>query len=170
MNAFTAPALAAAALLIGTGTAKVLRPLPTVRALQSVGWPGPAPLVRAGAVAESALGLASLLIGNHVLLALTAASYAGFSAFVVVAIHRGGVVASCGCVGRDDTPPTIAHVVLTAALAALSAAAAYDGDAGLLTAAGPLSDRFLAAGFAVLIGWLGWLALSQLPRLHVRTE
>ena len=31
--------------------------------------------------------------------------YAGFTAFVVLALRRGGVLSSCGCFGRADTPP-----------------------------------------------------------------
>ena len=46
---------------------------------------------------------------------LVAASYAAFTAFVLLARSRGGVLASCGCFGRADTPPTTTHVVVTAA-------------------------------------------------------
>jgi hypothetical protein len=106
--------LAAAGLLVLAGLQKAADPAPLVRALRSVGLAVPAPLVRLLAVAEVLVGVVSLLTGNGW---AVAASYALFTAFVVVALVRGGVLASCGCFGKADTPPTWLHVAVTSGLA-----------------------------------------------------
>ena len=91
-----------------------------------------------------------------------AAAYLLFSAFVALARHRGGVLGSCGCFGRPDTPATGAHLVLTAALAATAAAVAlsppatgWSGQARAPTA--------LLLGFAGLLAALAYLVLAVLP-------
>ena len=66
------------------------------------------------ALGEAALGLAAVLVGGRLTALLVAGSYAAFTAFVLLARARGGVLASCGCFGRADTPPTTTHVVVTA--------------------------------------------------------
>ncbi|MCW2678684.1 MAG: hypothetical protein JWM62_85, partial [Frankiales bacterium] len=65
MDALAGPYLAAAALLVAAGGAKLIDPLPLVRALRSVGLPAPAPLVRAGAAAELLLGLLAAATGSR---------------------------------------------------------------------------------------------------------
>ena len=52
---------------------------------------------------------------------------------VVLALRRGWALASCGCFGRPDTPPKVAHAVLNAAAAASAVwwATAWSGRGGL---------------------------------------
>ncbi len=133
MDALAGPFLAAAVLLVAAGGAKLADPLPLVRALRSARLPAPAGLVRLVAAAEVLLGLAALLTGSRPAAALVAVSYAAFTAFVLLARARGGVLASCGCFGKTDTPPTTTHVVTTGVLAAVGAAVA-------VRPLGPLSD------------------------------
>src|SRR3954447_17505841 len=99
----TAPLLVAAALLVIAGLPKVLRPRDTVGALRSVGVRAPARLVRLGGAAEAAAGVAAPVAGGAIPAALVALSYLGFTAFLAVALGRGGAIASCGCLGRSDT-------------------------------------------------------------------
>ena len=47
-------------------------------------------------------------------------SYLAFTAFVITARLKGGVLASCGCFGKADTPPTWLHAAVTAGLALAS--------------------------------------------------
>jgi hypothetical protein len=162
-----APTLAAAALLVAAGGPKVLRPLDTWRALRSVGLPVPPLAVRIGGALEVVVGALAIVQGGRIADALVAASYLGFTGFVIVALRKGGVVASCGCVGRPDTPPTVAHVVVTALFAAAAGIAAGGGPSGMLSwHSTSTATAVSVVGFAVLIAWLAWLALAELPRLR----
>jgi hypothetical protein len=51
---------------------------------------------------------------------LVALAYGLFAVFVVVALKRGWALTSCGCFGRPDNPPTVAHAVLNAGAAAIA--------------------------------------------------
>jgi hypothetical protein len=115
-------AVAAAGLLAVAGAAKLLDPTMTVGAMRLMGLPATAWLVRLGAAAELALGVAAIVAGGAVLWSLVAVSYAAFAAFVVAALLSGRPIGSCGCFGRDDTPPRWWHVVLDVALAVVAAA------------------------------------------------
>ena len=88
-----------------------------------------------------------------------------FGAFTVVAagLWRGGTVSSCGCFGEVTSPPSAAHVVVTAAAAAVSARAAWIDVPGLLDE--PLrSLPVLVAGLTTLL--FVYLCLVDLPRLQ----
>ena len=163
----TGPLLVAAVLLVLAGAPKVVDPALAVGALRSVGARVPPVAVRAMGAVEAALGLATLLIGGRVLAGLVAASYAGFTAFLVVALRRGGAVSSCGCVGREDTPPTVSHVVVTAGLTVAAALAAGLGADGLTDLEWNVNAAALLAftGFAI---WLCWLIFTALPRLSMK--
>jgi hypothetical protein len=166
VHALDGPVLAAAALLVAAGAPKVVRPDDAVGALRSVGLRVPGPVVRGFGAAEAVLGAIALVAGGRIAVALVAASYAGFTAFVVHALRSGGAVSSCGCVGRPDTPPTRAHVVVTGALALLCALAATGSPAGLPAMLGTQPGQgVVVLALAALIGWLCWLALAELPRL-----
>jgi hypothetical protein len=162
----TAPLIVAAALLVLAGAPKVLRPRNTVGALRSVGVRVPAALVRLGGAAEAALGATVLLSGGRIPAALVAVSYLSFTAFLAVALRRGGTLASCGCLGRADTPPTVAHLVITVGLCAGACVAAA-------TSADALPDLTLSAAsltllvFVSLALWLVWVGFTVLPRARL---
>jgi hypothetical protein len=96
-----------------------------------------------------------------------AASYVGFAAFVGLAMSRGGVVASCGCFGRPDTPPTRLHLVVNVVAACLALAVARDpfGGIGGVVADQPLAGLPYLALTAACV-WFAYLALSALPTLR----
>ncbi len=160
MDALAGPFLASAALLVAAGATKIVDPLPLLRALRSVGLRVPRWLVRAGATAEVALGVAAVLLGSRPLAIGVALSYAAFSGFVLVGMRRGGVLASCGCFGRDDTPPTVTHVVVTGVAALVAAVVAVQpiGPVDLTAVA------LLAASAAVAV--MAYLVLARLPLLQ----
>ncbi len=167
MDALAGPYLASALLLVVAGAAKVLDPLPLVRALRSARLPAPVAGVRLLAVAEAALGLAAVLLGGRVTAVLVAASYAAFTGFVLLARRRGGVLASCGCFGRADTPATTGHVVVTGALALVAAGMAVT-PLGTLTevlAAGPGAGAPLVL-VTVTVAVLVHGVLALLPTLR----
>lgn len=168
MDALAGPYLASALLLVVAGVAKVRDPLPLVRALRSARLPAPAAGVRLLALAEAGLGVAAVLVGGRTTALLVAASYAAFTAFVLLARARGGVLASCGCFGRADTAPTSTHVVVTAALSAVAVATA----AAPLAALPDLLSTAPGAGLPLLlvvltVAVLLHAVLALLPALRV---
>src|SRR5579885_1047817 len=98
------PYLAAAGLLVVAGVPKLSDPLPLVRALRQSGLPGSRWLVRGFAIVEVAVGLWSVVAPARLSAALVAAAYLIFTAFVVRVLRRGGILGSCGCFGKPDTP------------------------------------------------------------------
>lgn len=166
MQPLTGPVLTSAVMLVAAGVPKLVRPLTTVGALRSVGLPASSSLVRMLATAEVVIGVTAVAVGGRVAVALVAASYAAFTAFLVRALRRGGAVSSCGCVGRADTPPTVVHLVVTVLLGGLSAVAVLDPPGGLTGVVSAGGDGVLTVAFAVLGAWLVWLALAELPRLR----
>jgi hypothetical protein len=170
MDALAGPYLASAALLVVAGAGKLRDPQPLVRALRSVGLAAPPSAVRALAAGELALGAAAVAAGTRLAAVGVAASYALFTAFVLRALARGGVLASCGCFGRADTPPTRTHVALTAALAGIAAAVAVRplGPLPELLARQPGAGVPLLAA-ATAVAATGYLVLALLPTLRART-
>jgi hypothetical protein len=172
--------LVAAGLLLVAGVAKAVRPDDTARALTALIARTPRGraaiplararrLVRAGASTEAGLGLTALLLPRPVTAALVAASYAAFGAVVAYARWRGGPLATCGCFGRPDTPPTTVHLLLDLVLAVAAAVVAVAAPA-YGTLGGELA-RQPWAGFPLLfvsaVGlWLSLLALSALAALE----
>jgi hypothetical protein len=158
VEAATAPYLAAALLLVAAGVAKTVEPLALVRALRGAGLRVRAPLlarwVRVLAAAEAVLGVLAVVRPGPLVSGAVALSYAGFTAFVLRALRSGSPLASCGCFGKTDTPPTPGHAVVTAALAVAAA----------LIAVGPAAslDLPLVVVSAVL-AYLTYLMLAVLP-------
>jgi Methylamine utilisation protein MauE len=172
------PYLVAAGLLVVAGLAKAIRPDDTARALSTLAGGARAgraiPLrvtraaVRAGALGEAALGLAALAAPRPVTAAFVALSYTAFAAVVALAWWRGGPLATCGCFGRPDTPPTAVHLLLDVALAAAAVAVAVTAPAsGTLPAQlaqQPWAGLPLLFVSAVAL-WLSLLAMSALGTL-----
>ena len=137
--------LVAAGLLVVAGVAKAARPDDTARAMAAL-LPGPPPLrLRALARPGRRAGGGRARRRGHrcsrarLTAALVALSYVAFVGVVAVARWRGGPLATCGCFGRPDTPPTALHLVVDLVLAAAAATVAVGaprhGHAG--DAAGP---------------------------------
>ena len=169
MDALAGPYLASAALLVAAGASKVLDPMPLMRALMSVGLQVPRRLVQLGALGEVALGVLAIVTGSRLAAAGVAFSYAVFTGFVLVALRRGGVLASCGCFGKVDTPPTATHVVVTGTLAAVAAAVAVRplGPVTDLLADSPWNGLPLLLATAAVAATT-YLVLALLPTLSAR--
>jgi hypothetical protein len=168
MHELAAPYLASAVLLVVAGSAKLADPLPLVRALRSARLPASAALVRVVAGVEVAVAVAAVLTGSRWAAVLVCLSYAAFTGFVLLARSRGGVLASCGCFGRADTPATASHAVLTAATATVAAAVVVRPTGTLpdLLAGSPGSGvPLLLATAAVAV--TAYLVLALLPLLRV---
>jgi hypothetical protein len=154
------PFLAASALLVLAGVPKLKDPMPLVRALRSARLPASRGLVRALAVVEVVVGLSAVVHPGRLTGTGVTASYLAFTGFVALTLRRGGVLGSCGCFGRPDTPPTLAHLAVTALLAASSGALVISppGPVWALT-----PEQVALAGFAALVGWLAYLVMAVLP-------
>jgi hypothetical protein len=164
--------LAACALLVVAGAAKAIRPADTARALtqatSAIRLDRMALLVRTAAALECALGVAGIVFPWPPIAAAVAFSYLAFAAFVLVAYSKGGPLATCGCFGTPDTPPTVVHVIINVGLAASAVVVATAGRSGTLVDAlsgQPWRGIPLVAVSAVC-AWLIFLALSPLARLE----
>jgi hypothetical protein len=165
--------LIAAGLLVVAGTAKAAQPDDTARAVAGL-LPSPPSLrllryvVRVGALAEAALGALALMFPRPATAALVAASYLCFFGVVAYARRRGGPLATCGCFGRPDTPPTALHLAIDLALGA-AATAVFVGAPSHGTLVTQLAHQPWAGIpllFVSAVGlWLTALALSALAAL-----
>lgn len=165
MEGLLGPLLMACALLALAGAQKVLDPAPTVGALRAMGLPSRPSLVRAVAAVELGLAALAVTVDHWAPAAAMAASYMAFAAFVEAARGRGAMVSSCGCFGKEDTPPTLVHVLVNAALAAVCAVWAANGR-GVpveMVVDQPWSGVPLLALVALGTGLL-YLTLTVLPR------
>ena len=184
------PYLVACGLLVIAGVAKALRPDDTARALLQLTTPKAPPVggpggrgpggahrwtalrlpgmrsaVRVGAAAEALLGVVALVVPRSGTAAAVAASYLAFAVVVGLTMARGGPLATCGCFGRPDTPPTFVHLavdlVLAVAATAVAVAAPPSG-----TVVGVLAHQPWHGVPLVMVALLGtWLATLVLVRL-----
>lgn len=155
------PFLAAAGLLVVAGVPKVLDPLPLVRALRTAGVPLHRQLVRAFAVGEVLVGLWAVVAPGRYAAGLVAAAYLLFTAFVVRVLARGGVLGSCGCFGKPDTPATRTHAALTGAACLVALLVAVSPPTGAWRVVD--STTLATAGLAVVVAFLAWQVMAVLP-------
>lgn len=130
MSLWSGPYTVVVLVLLVAGAAKAWDPVMTAGALRSAGLPVPSGIVRVFGAAEAVLALAALVVNRAVPAAAVAASYAVFCGFVVLVQVRHLPLASCGCFGRADTPPTALHIILDGAAALVAAGAAVAGSGG----------------------------------------
>lgn len=146
-------------LLIATGLAKLVRPHDVEKALSQLGLP------RLGGIGYL-IGGAEVVVGTAALffppvLVAQAVLYAGFALWVIWALRSDVPLASCGCLGRDDTPPTVAHVVLNLIAFSVSSLAAFGVPLDLSGGFGAV-----ATGLAVLVGvYLSYVILTDAAAL-----
>lgn len=145
------------------GVAKVHRPSPTATALRALKVPMPMVATRVLGVAEVVLALSAVAIGAPLLWAGVALAYASFTVFILWALNGNQDVATCGCFGHDDTPPTPGHAAFNAAAAAVAGLAVADpvrlSDLSLTATESVLAIGLILAGIALAIA-----LLTSLPR------
>lgn len=166
----TGPVLAGAALIALAAPGKLRMPAPTVRALQSAGLPASAAAVRGLAFAELGLGSWVAFAPSRWSVTGLAVAYLGFAVFVVVASRRGGSLSSCGCFGRDDTPPTRLHLVITLGLAAAGLMGVVHGTMSVQSV---LSEGVLGLTLVVavtLLTSLLWVCMALHPRVSTAAK
>lgn len=171
MTPLSVPLAALGLVLAVAGAAKLWRPGDTARALGAVASRRVPPgLVRGIAACELALGLLTLSVGGRLVTSLVAslvaASYAGFAVFVAIALVTDAPIATCGCFGEPDTPPTVAHLVTCAAGAALAAWAAAEPPAPLLSSvAHHPTDAFGLVVLTCALAYAAGLVMSATGRV-----
>lgn len=156
-------------LLMTAGAQKVADAAPTVGALRSAGLPSGQLLVRLLGIAEIGVAVAFLVAGGPWAAALGALFYAGFAGFVLLALSRDIPISSCGCFGKTDTPPSVAHVALnlgSVAVLVLAAIIPVQPMGGLVDAsAGVVVPYVVAVGATV---YLLYGMLTALPLVGKR--
>lgn len=147
------------ALLFVTGIAKVARPGDVQRALVTLGLPRVLGIGRLLGLAEIAVGAGALMLPE--LLWLQTGMYAMFGVWVAAALRTNTPMASCGCLGRPDTPPTAFHLVLNLVAVVVSVGAAL----GIPLQIG---SGFTAVAQVTVIGsgvFLSYVILNDLSRV-----
>lgn len=155
-------------LLAASGIAKLVDPTPTTGAMRSARLPSSHLLTYALGTLELFFAAAALVLGGIYTLG-AAILYAAFALFTFAALRNRIPLQSCGCFGRDDTPPTTMHVgfniISASALVALPVLGLdpipWDLDAVPLT---------LFLGFAIIGVYVSYLMLSTLPQLTSATQ
>jgi hypothetical protein len=172
MQIWVGVTLSCAALLIISGVPKLWNPDSTVLALRAVGVSRVGKrTARALTVSEIAIGAAAIAVGGRWADAGIALLYLGFSVFLIAALR--GSTASCGCTGRDDTPPTVGHLMMTTLFAACSVAATVSGGRTGIMAVIQASDparSITLLGYAALVTWLSWAILNLGARAQLRPQ
>lgn len=160
-----AEAVAAIALgLLGaSGVVKLIDPGPTTGAMSTAGLPASNFLSGILGITELVAAAVALALSGVALFA-AALLYMAFGIFAANAIVRRLPIQSCGCFGRDDTPPTLLHVI-------------YDFTAGsalVAVAVGGLEPvnwslrsvhLVLYLTFAVVGVYASYLLLTRLPQV-----
>lgn len=164
MESLVGVVTAGSILLIIAGAHKVVDPWPAANALAQAGRRVDRRAVQVGAAAETALGAAFVVFGGRPLAVAVAVVYGAFAVFVAHAL-RVGVDGSCGCFGREDTPPSWLHVVVNvgvATAAVLYASGSVPSPVDELAPTSPTAAA-LAAATVVLVGALA-AVYTVLPR------
>lgn len=138
-------------LLIITGVVKVARPHDVQKALVDLGFPRLPGVGLAIGVAEVIVGIAALAAPP--VLAIQGLLYALFAVWVLVALRSSAPIASCGCLGRDDTPPTGSHVFLNVTASLLSFGA-FLGTPFVLGVGFEMVAKLLVIGTGVFLSFI----------------
>lgn len=160
-------AFSASLVLMAGGIAKARRPAATGNALSAAHLPSAVGIVRGLGVTEAAIGVAFLSVPSRVTAGLVAAAYLGFAGFLMYLLLGPVAVASCGCAGQRDLPPSWLHAGLAtiAAAAALAVLAApHQPRAVWSFDAGRLAGLPFLFGLA-LMAWLAVTVVAYVPTL-----
>jgi hypothetical protein len=154
----------ATALLIVTGTAKLIDYRPTEGALRIAGLPARKQWVWLLACSEIAIAIVAFIFGGVVGGLAVAAIYLAFTGFVVIAMLRRLPLQSCGCFGKVDTPVSVGHLIVNLGAVASGIVVAVIDAPGLVDV---LSRQPLYGipylGFVAVGTYLLALVLTKLP-------
>lgn len=170
MAPLTGPVLAAALLLVVSGAVKLVRPAATAQALSGLGLMRTArPAARVVGAVEVVVGGWTGITGSAAACLATALVYAAFTAFLVAGLRAPDRISTCGCTGSIDSPPTVAHALVTGALALVGLAAAVTGGVTAVTRTvlvTGVAEGVTVLGYAVVVAALAWAVMALLPRVR----
>lgn len=170
MVALAGPYFMFATLLVVSGLPKLANPANTSRALEAIGLPAHRQLGRAVGTVEIVIGIGVMAVGGAVMAGALALLYAGFAAFIVIAL-RSNKVKSCGCFGGDDTPPSRLHLGIDLAAAAVGTVLVVQpiGHIGTVMSETPWGGVPLL-GLVVVGAWLAMMVLTLLPTVFAEAQ
>jgi hypothetical protein len=159
-DVLTGPFAVAAIVVAVAGVAKLRAPAVAVGASRELGFRAGPRVIRAFAAAEVATGV-WCLVAAGVAAAALACCYAGFAAISLLLVRRR---AACGCFGEGEAPASLAHPLISGALAAVCVLATVEAPHGI----GWMLGRPAAQAIVLLIGIVAGayatvLAYTQLP-------
>lgn len=163
-----AVATIALGLLGASGVAKLIDPEPTTGAMATAGMPSSHLLSRLLGITEIAGATFALVVGG-LALGVAAVLYLSFAAFTSLALVRNLPIQSCGCFGREDTPPTLIHVVFNLGAAGALIALAFSGQTPIDWSL-DLPALVLYLGFSIIGVYASYLLLARLPQVLGRTR
>jgi hypothetical protein len=159
------PLLVFAGLLVAAGVAKGVAPQAAAGALRAMHLPSQLVLVRALGTVEVLLGVWVLYSGSAPAAFALGLFYLGFAVFVIVALARRLPIGSCGCFGKDDTPPTWIHVafdLVGVAVAGIATLRPIGNPTAWLDSLAPHAVGYLIVTSAVLL--FSYILLAELPK------
>lgn len=164
MHPLSGPYLIAMSVLALGGLLKVVRPADTANAMRAMNLPASEGLARLMGIGEISIAFGAVIVPGPVLPTVAGLAYIAFTMFVAAALLRRIPIQSCGCFGRVDTPPSLAHVVVN--LAAATTAFAFAATAHQ-TIASQLSEHAKEAVPLLALSGVGvylvYAALTALP-------
>lgn len=169
MLAHSGPTLAVLVLLALAGGMKAASPDLTSGALRAARLPHGRFAVRVLGFVEVVIAVSAIVLGSSVPAFAAAAFYAGFAWFVINALRHRLPIASCGCFGAAETPPSINHVVVNVAAVLVLILAGFVpiGPFGGIEQLSPmLAVAFI--GFVAATAYLLYGILAVLPQVQQR--
>jgi hypothetical protein len=161
------PFLAACALLVWSGAAKLRQPRWTRAAAHALGLPATPRAVRALGVVEVSAAVVGAGAG-HLGAVAVAFVYGGLT-IAALRLLRQAPATPCGCLGSSDAPVSYAHVIVNAGAVLVAVAAAFGGSPLARITDLPLAGVPFVA--LVLCGvWLATLMIDALPALQRATK
>ena len=156
--------LAAAAILVLAGGAKLREPAPAIRFAGTLGIPLPGMFVRAAALVEILVGVAALFRPRPAAIAI-ALLFVLFTGLVARQLRRGAGI-PCGCLGAREVAPSRLHLFLNGACVCVACLAAVAPPPAFVTfaAARPLA-AVLVGLTAVAVALLSQASLEFAPTL-----
>lgn len=158
------PLLAAAAVLVLAGAAKLREPAPATRFAATLGVPLPGVFVRAAALVEIVVGLGALWRPRPAAIAI-ALLFALFTGLAVRQLRRGDGL-PCGCLGAREVVPSRFHLWLNGACACIGGLVALAPPPSFTTFAASQPLAAAVVGFvAVVVALLSQAGLVYAPAL-----
>lgn len=165
----SAVAAIALGLLGATGVAKLVDPDPTTGAMKAARMPSSKVLTLALGAFEIVVSIVALTTSWSPALIAAAVLYTAFAVFSFAALRKRIPLQSCGCFGREDTPPSPFHVVFNV-LAGVALVILPMRGVGPIDWSLPPGTLLLFLGFVVLGVYAAYLAMTRLSQVRELTR